>query len=459
MKNIAIVLGVDNYSAAQNLPSCQNDAELMESFLLATGKYSVLRLPNDVDKHKALELMDNALADGDEYGEVLFYFSGHGVQDSDMHYALRDTQVDTINSTALNNEEVDSVVRKASPKLFVKIIDACQSGLSYIKGLGETITEDMKIQTKDFENCIFLCSSRSTQSSLAGNPYSKFTKAIIDAVDYAKSRTVKYSDLQNYLSDTFGKDPSNQTPYFNTQCDGTEVFCEKTADITALLQKINGTVHPTSPDTPSDADRITAYLQSCRDEQEVRVIMDGVVHFMEEQRLEDELLSTFYDFTCEDSVPYIYHSYREDRSIVKMLYNRPTSENLFVNIECSSVKQNSILGEWYATYKKEPVSFTSSAKQVPSVRAFHLKAKDNNLPDYVIPFVFVYSPTFFYVFTCSKQFLRKGWNEYEEIQGTKYTYAKFEYQEAIEQKWQEYLNSRLQQSVEYARKTLLEFIP
>lgn len=142
-----------------------------------------------------------------------------------------------------------------------------------------------------------------------------------------------------------------------------------------------------------------------------------------------------------------------------MLYNRPTNENLFVNIECSSVKQNSILGEWYATYKKEPISFTPSANQVPSIRAYHLKAKDKNLPDYVIPFVFVYSPTFFYVFTCTKQFLRKGWNEYEENQGTKYTYAKFEYQEYSDKTWLEYLEKRLQQSIEYARKTLLEFVP
>lgn len=459
MKNIAIILGVDKYSEVSGLPSCQYDAELMESFLSATGKYNVVRLPNNVDKHKALELIGNALADGDEIGEVLFYFSGHGLQDSDMHYALYGTRLDAINSTCLNNAELDAVVRKASPKLFVKIIDACQSGLSYIKDLGTVITEDMTLQTKELGNCIFLCSSKSTQSSYTGNPYSKFTKAIIDAVDYVSSHTVKYSDLQNYLSDTFGKEQSNQTPYFNTQCDGTEVFCEKTPAVIALLQKLKGEDLPTTPETPTDADRITAYLKSCRDEYEVRAIMDGIVRLMEEQVLGDDLLSAFYEFSCESSAPYIYHSYREDRSILKMLYNRPTNENLFVNIECSSVKQNSILGEWYATYKKEPISFTPSANQFPSIRAYHLKAKDKNLPDYVIPFVFVYSPTFFYVFTCTKQFLRKGWNEYEENQGTKYTYAKFEYQEYSDKTWLEYLEKRLQQSIEYARKTLLEFVP
>ena len=459
MKNIAIVLGVDKYSEVSALPSCKYDAELMESFLTATGKYNVVRLPNNVDKHKALELIGNALTGGDKVGEVLFYFSGHGLQDSDMHYALYGTRLDAINSTCLNNAEVDAVVRKASPKLFVKIIDACQSGLSYIKDLGTVITEDMTLQTKELGNCIFLCSSRATQSSYTGNPYSKFTKAIVDAVDYVSNQTVKYSDLQNYLSDTFGKEQSDQTPYFNTQCDGTEVFCEKTPQVVALLQKLKGEDQPAASEVPTEADRVAAYLKRCREEQEVRVIMDEIVHLMEDQCLGDDLLSAFYEFSCESSAPYIHHSYREDRSIVKMLYNRPISENLFVNIECTSVKQNSILGEWYSTYKKEPISFTPSANHVPSVRAYHLKAKDKNLPDYVIPFVFVYSPTFFYVFTCTKQFLRKGWNEYEESQGTKYTYAKFEYQEYSEKTWLAYLEKRLQQSVEYARKTLLEYVP
>jgi hypothetical protein len=139
------------------------------------------RNPMKTSTYGTGEMIADALSGGDEIGEVLFYFSGHGVQDNDMHYALCGTRVDAINSTTLNNAEVDAVVRKVSPKLFVKVIDACQSGLSYIKGLGETITEDMDLQAKDFENCIFLCSSRSTQSSYAGNPYSKFTKATLNS--------------------------------------------------------------------------------------------------------------------------------------------------------------------------------------------------------------------------------------------------------------------------------------
>ena len=141
-----------------------------------------------------------------------------------------------------------------------------------------------------------------------------------------------------------------------------------------------------------------------------------------------------------------------------MLYKRPYSENLFVDIVCESVKKDSPLGGWYSSYKREPVSFTPKVNQVPAVIAYHLKGENENLPDYVIPFIFVYSPTFFYVFTCIKQFLRKGWSEYEEIQGTKYTYAKFEYSNFSRESWLDYLRKRLTESMEYAKRTLLEHI-
>ena len=37
MSNYAIILGVDKYKYASALPSCENDANLMEGLLTATG--------------------------------------------------------------------------------------------------------------------------------------------------------------------------------------------------------------------------------------------------------------------------------------------------------------------------------------------------------------------------------------------------------------------------------------
>lgn len=460
MKNYAVILGVDEYTHANNLPSCANDVKAIEGLLQATEKYEILRFSGVETKDKILEEISNLLpADASDVGEVLFFFSGHGMQDADMHYILKDTNPQMISSTALNNKELDNIVRKSSPKLFVKIIDACNSGLSYIKSAGSLIPDDIVLPSKEFENCIFMCSSKQSQYSLAGNPYSKFTKVLIDAVYHTTGKTVKFSDLQNYLSDVFTREGSNQTPYFSTQCDGTEIFCNKTERVIEYLKTFNGETSTFSiSEEPTEIEKINAYLKKCRSENEVRLIMEKATRIMEVQGLEDEMLSTFYEFLCTTSVPFIYHSYHEDESIVKMLHKRPSSENLFIDIEYASVKEDTPFISWYPSYKQKPVSFISKVNQIPNVIAYHLKGKDENLPDYVIPFIFVYSPTFFYVFTCTKQFLRKGWNDYTENQGAKYTYSKFEYADFSEKLWLEYLNKRLSESMEYAKKTLLDYI-
>lgn len=149
MKNYAIILGVDKYPHAMELPCCANDAHAIEGLLAATEKYEILRIPGDATKDKVLEEISTLLPDdGSEVGEVLFFFSGHGMQDTDMHYVLKDTTLQMISSTALNNAEVDAIVRKVSPKLFVKIIDACNSGLSYIKSAGDLIPDDVVLPSK-----------------------------------------------------------------------------------------------------------------------------------------------------------------------------------------------------------------------------------------------------------------------------------------------------------------------
>lgn len=82
----------------------------------------MLRIPNNATKYQIQERIADFLpTDESEVSEVLFYFSGHGKQDDlGMHYALFGTEVDKINSTSLNNTEVDDFVRECSPKLTVR---------------------------------------------------------------------------------------------------------------------------------------------------------------------------------------------------------------------------------------------------------------------------------------------------------------------------------------------------
>lgn len=461
MSNYAIILGVDKYKCASELPSCENDAKLMEGLLTATGKYEVLRIANNATKHQVQEQINSFLpVDGTDIGEVLFYFSGHGKQDEHgMHYVLSDTDVSKINSTSLNNNELDDIIRKCSPKLYVKLIDACQSGVAYIKGIDEIDDEHKQIEAKGFENCIFIYSSLKSQPSYAGEPYSKFTKAIIDAVESISAPVVKFADIQNYLSDIFNSTGGIQTPYFSTQCDGTELFCEKTPDVLTYLQSLRPDISDTSDSSQSNIEAVKTYLSKCRDDSDVKILLEKVQEVLNNWKLEHSFLNEFYECEFKTSFPYEYHRYHEDSVLVKMLNSRMEKENLFIEVEYTSVKnQNPLVESIFSSYKDVPVSYRTVANQLPSVFSIHFKALDANLPDYVIPFIFVYSPIFFYVFTCTKQFVRKGWKEYEAGCYTKYVYTKFEYDSFNGSDWERYQIRRLQESIDFIENTLLEYI-
>lgn len=236
MKNLAIILGVWEYQNVQSLPGCKNDAKLMQQLLEATEKYTVLVLDGNEKKNQLLEKLETFLQTEcikePDVNEILFYFSGHGCQDSEMHMALRYTELNQIQQTSLNNSEIDSIIRPYSPKLYVKIVDSCESGLRYIKALDETDgrveVEQPPVLEKILDNCIFMCSSRSDQSSMASDIYSDFTKAFAEGVFQSLNQEkIRYSDIKNYIIDTF-RNSSQQTPYFSTQEDGRGVFSEVT---------------------------------------------------------------------------------------------------------------------------------------------------------------------------------------------------------------------------------------
>jgi len=461
MNNYAIILGVDKYKNALELPSCENDASLIEGLLKATGKYKVLRIANNATKHQVQEQITSFLSiDGTDINEVLFYFSGHGKQDEQgMHYILCNTDVSKINSTSFNNAELDDIIRRCSPKLYVKIIDACQSGVAYIKGVDEIIDEAKHIESKGFENCIFIYSSLKSQSSYAGDPYSQFTKAIIDAVNNVSEPVVKYTDIQNYLSDIFNLTGGVQTPYFSTQCAGTEIFCEKTSDVLEYLQSFYPTTSDNADDSQPNVNAVNTYLSKCRDDSHVKKLMEKVQEILKKWKLENSFLSEYYQCEFKTNFPYEYHKYHENSSLVKMLYANAKKENLFVEVECTSVKkQNPLVDSIFTSYKDVPISYRSLANQLPSVYSIHFKALNVNLPDYVIPFIFVYSPIFFYTFTCTKQFVRKGWNEYEAGVHTKYVYTKIEYSRFNELDWENYHKKLMQEAIDYIEKTLLEYV-
>jgi hypothetical protein len=226
MKNIAIILGVTNYAQSDlALPACEYDVQIMQTILRASGQFEVNTLKS-VDS----ELVKNELAaiikrnSHEDIDQLLFYFSGHGIyQENNFSFLLRDYDENRPAQTSLSGKELDDLLRSLQPQLAIKIIDACQSGIPYIKS-GMNFSSDTGNEMKSqFGNCYFMFSSDENQSSYATEKVSDFTLQFARSIVNANSAEVRYRHIAEYISDEFSKQ-KRQTPFFVSQGPLTEIL-------------------------------------------------------------------------------------------------------------------------------------------------------------------------------------------------------------------------------------------
>ena len=233
-------------ATAKNLPACREDGAAIAHVLKTSGRFDdVLHIDADtIGTTVKQRLAEFAKAHKDkEIGEVFFYFTGHGEFVGDeFYYLLSDYQAKKRNQTSLENTELDGIVRALSPKLFVKIVDACHSGVSYIK-TADDFRDYLKAADKKFEKIYFMFSSQSEQFSYQNDKISYFTESILKSIFNHSSDTIRYKDVMSFVSDEF-KEYDFQTPLFVTQADFTEILCEV---------------------TPSLKDKIRLYIQEARE--------------------------------------------------------------------------------------------------------------------------------------------------------------------------------------------------
>lgn len=247
--NIAILIGVaDYFSPIFNLPGCLNDITIMDSLIKNTNKYdSVLLLSDKIEssilKVKLAEYVNSLKTESID--ELFFYYTGHGdFVNNEFYYILADFDAKKRSQTSLSNTELDELFKSLSPTLLVKVVDACHSGVNYIKNVAE-IDKYIKETTNHFKKCYFYYSSLSSQSSFQTKDYSFFTLSFVNAVKISTNSYVRYKDIATYISDNFINSPE-QTPFFITQADFTEVFCIKNENMNSFLKTI--------PTTHNDAE-------------------------------------------------------------------------------------------------------------------------------------------------------------------------------------------------------------
>ncbi|MGO7400329.1 caspase domain-containing protein [Rhizobium ruizarguesonis] len=306
MARLGIVIGVsENLPPLKSLTACANDAAVVSDVLKQTGRFDDLLILAGKAETASTAVKEKLTAfvgqyKGTEVDELIFYFSGHGdFAGSEFYHILSDYDGAARNRTSLSNSELDEMIRGLAPKLFVKIVDACHSGTSYIKS-GEGLGEYLKGARTGFQEVYFLYSSQSDQVSWTAGALSAFTRCIISEVGRRSSGPIRYRDLMSAASDYF-EAAGDQTPHFVTQADFTQVFCNSSPAMQAVVQKYLPPPPSGDAGTPgSSGKRNSSLIELIREKDEQSCSREEAINILEDLRqtfsankLPDELQDIF----------------------------------------------------------------------------------------------------------------------------------------------------------------------
>jgi len=225
----AILIGVSLYDKTlANLPACKTDVSLIQAILETTKQYDeILAIVEETNSAKVKGRISDWIEKlrSKKVEEIFFYYTGHGeFYSGEFYFPLSDYDKDKRRQTSLINSEVDTWLRSLRADMTIKVIDACHSGMIYIKDDTDRIEKYLRDTAGEFNKCYFMFSSSLEQSSYQDHLLSFFTRSFVKAIANHEAETIRYKDIVDYIADDFTMSPA-QTPFFVTQSHNTEVFC------------------------------------------------------------------------------------------------------------------------------------------------------------------------------------------------------------------------------------------
>jgi len=241
--NVAILVGNTQYSNLGALDCCEQDLIAMRELIERTEKFNEIHSIINKTSPAMKDEIRRIIKEDESYGEIFFYFTGHGYQnESDFYYCSTNFDSKRPNETGLSNSDLHLFFKSCNPDLVVKVIDACNSGLQLIK----SDAAFPEVQKGLFKNIIQIASCLDSQNSLAGSPLSVFTEKFRDAALRKTEGAVYYSDIIDALRDEF-LGHSIQTPYFVYQGTNREQFSEDARRFNIIRESISSSLLVDSP--------------------------------------------------------------------------------------------------------------------------------------------------------------------------------------------------------------------
>lgn len=428
MKNIAVVIAISDYENITPLPGCKNDYRLISDILRATNKYTeILEIYDKTDSSNVKESLMNFFSSvrEEEIGELFFYYTGHGTydgEDEDLKFALTDYSKEKHNTTTLSNNFIDQQIRGVNPKLTVKVIDACNSGIPYIKG--DLEFSQIFEQEKAISNLYFMFSSHSHQSSYV-DTISHFTKSFAEAILNYKGNEISYTSIIEYIKDKFAQS-SKQTPYFVTQGAMSDIFCNVTELIKNIdIKKYEKQILDVQKEEISLTESIKILSKSYLPKDEIDKILNQAKEFLSEIITIDFLAEVFSLDVIEISN---YTDILDIKSVAKWIDKN--SNNYFIEIEKKEVGNNNIYGNLLQDYfnsRNEPIGISTKLNTVFDSLKIKLKPIYPAIPPYQCNAVFLISRYKFTIFYKFITYHETGWEIYDYGDSSKWKYFDMRY--------------------------------
>lgn len=422
--NLAIIIGISKYENQLNLPACKNDAYYFHELLNSSQKYDdILYIDTNTDSNSVMNAMDDYISShsNETINEVLLYFSGHGhYSENEFYFCTSNINSLKINSTSISNSNVDRLIRKLSPETYVKIIDACESGSSYIKKLSER-EKILQKNHHEFRNCYFFSSSECNQSSYATEFISDFTKSFLENIKKSmiidKVDIVKYRDIYSALSDEYESN-SRQKPFFIAQGTLAEVFLNKTKKLEEFLNNLELNKKEKDNSTLSDTVSI---------EEVNKVIPTKVDALNIKNEIIKKISTNLSKDICDILKDYEYH--HEIINIdVENVFNKCKIGNwllenknkffVFANEKYSRKYHNNpfmnISTMFNDDVEYELSGFQLNVDEKDSIYQIELESK-SHLPKYCCQLVFMYSLTKIYLLYDFNYSYPKNWEDYSDF--------------------------------------------
>lgn len=433
---VAIIIGVSKYLRQDDeLPASEEDAELIEKILELSGRYESIR---KIDGNKSSLEVKEELANfidslkDKEIEEVFFYFSGHGKtgNENDFLYVLSDYQPSSSSQSTISNSYLDSLLKSLSPMRAIKIVDACYSGVEYVKST-QIIKEGLqKSIDGKFSSVYFMFSSRSDQTSWANAEYSFFTRSFVTSLTKYKEREIRYGNIIDFITDDMRS--SKQTPIFVQQGDNLDVFAEINPSIVKYLSDIlpspevvvaSGEYAAESGKKLTLKDKVAALNESYADKNQAKDTLSAYFSLVNEHKFTDDLSSIYdWDVNLEDGylvvtgMDYIA-KWLEDNNLsyfVELEYGEESYEGKTKVVTKNTLSFTST--ETYeptTLYRKIVTGIYLTAESEYSSICINLTPKFEALSWYQMYFVHVFSKSKLRVFFKCEKLVEKNWDERE----------------------------------------------